>query len=223
MLPLRDDQSTRSFPIITLLLILANVAVFAGWQLRVGLEDSVAMAGFLPEELTTKSSTTWYYIFTSMFMHGGWMHLIGNMWFLWIFGRNVEDNCGAIRYLLFYLLCGVAATLSFTIVDPHSKIPLVGASGAISGVLGAYLLHHPRARVLTVVPLGPFIRLMEIPAWMFFLVWIGLQIGSQILASRTHGVQTSGVAYAAHIGGFLAGMFFVSIFEKGRDSGRRRA
>jgi len=223
MLPLRDDQSTRSFPIITLLLILANVAVFAGWQLRVGLEDSVAMAGFLPEELTTKSSTTWYYVFTSMFMHGGWMHLIGNMWFLWIFGRNVEDNCGPIRYLLFYLLCGVVATLSFTIVDPHSKIPLVGASGAISGILGAYLLHHPRARVLTLVPLGPFIRLMEIPAWMFFLVWIGLQIASQILASHTHGVQTSGVAYAAHIGGFIAGMFFIVLFEKGRDSWRRRA
>jgi membrane associated rhomboid family serine protease len=223
MLPLRDDQPTRSFPFITLLLIAANVLVFAGWQLRVGLEDSVAMAGFLPEELTTRSSTTWYYVFTSMFMHGGWMHLLGNMWFLWIFGKNVEDNCGFFRYLLFYLLCGVAATLAFTIVDPHSKIPLVGASGAISGILGAYLLHHPRARVLTLVPIGPIIRLMEIPAWMFFLIWIGFQVLSQVLASRAHGVATSGVAYAAHIGGFIAGMFLIVFFEKGRDSWRRHA
>ena len=217
MIPLRDDQPTSTFPIITILIIAGNALVFIGWQLRVGLEQSVDLAGFLPIELTSHAAGGWTHVFTSMFMHGGWMHLIGNMWFLWIFGNNIEDNCGPIRYLIFYLLCGVAATLAFTALAPRSEIPLVGASGAISGVLGAYLLHHPKARVLTLIPLGLFTRLVEIPAWIFLLVWIGLQIVSELFAARAHGVETSGVAYAAHIGGFVAGLGLIVFFEKGRD------
>jgi membrane associated rhomboid family serine protease len=146
------------------------------------------------------------------------MHLIGNMWFLWIFGSNVEDNCGPFRYLLFYLLCGVAATLAFTALAPNSQVPLVGASGAISGVLGAYLLHHPNARILTLLPIIIFYRLIVVRAWFFLLVWIGLQIFSQIAATHKHGVESSGVAYAAHIGGFIAGMGLIVFFEKGRRS-----
>ena len=219
MIPLRDDQPTERFPIVTILLIVLNAYVFIGWQLRIGLEHSVDQAGFLPIELTSHEPGGWTHLFTSMFMHGGWMHLIGNMWFLWIFGNNIEDNCGSIRFLIFYLLCGVAATLAFTALDPRSSIPLVGASGAISGVLGAYLLHHPQARVLTLVPLGFFTRLMEIPAWVFLLVWIGLQVVSQLFAARAHGVESSGVAYAAHIGGFVAGMGLIVFFERTR---RRR-
>ncbi|MEI9893501.1 MAG: rhomboid family intramembrane serine protease [Chthoniobacter sp.] len=214
MIPLRDDQPTTRFPIVTILLIVANAGVFFAWQEKIGLEKSVALAGFLPIELTSHIAGGWTHLFTSMFMHGGLMHLVGNMWFLWIFGNNIEDNIGPIRYLLFYLLCGIAATLAFTVLSPHSNVPLVGASGAISGVLGAYLLHHPKAQVLTLVPIFFFFRLLEIPAWFFLLVWIGLQIVSEVLAAATHGVETSGVAYAAHIGGFLAGMVLIVFFEK---------
>jgi len=219
MIPLRDDQQTERFPIVTLLIIILNAYVFVAWQLRIGLQHSVNLSGFLPIELTSHSPGGWTHILTSMFMHGGWMHLIGNMWFLWIFGSNIEDNCGPFRFLIFYLLCGFAATLAFTALDPRSSIPLVGASGAISGVLGAYLLQHPTARVLTLVPLGIFTRLMEIPAWIFLLLWIGLQILSQVALTSAHGVQTSGVAYAAHIGGFISGMGLIVFFERGR---RRR-
>jgi membrane associated rhomboid family serine protease len=215
MIPLRDDQQSRTFPAVTLLLIAVNAYVFAFWQIPMGVNVSVDRAGFLPIELTSHAQGGWTHLFTAMFMHGGWMHLIGNMWFLWVFGRGVEDSCGHIRYLLFYLLCGVAATLAFTALAPNSEIPLVGASGAISGVLGAYLLHFPRARVLTIVPIvGVFIRLMQLPAWMFLLFWIALQIFFQYAALNAHGVHTSGVAYAAHIGGFIAGMGLIVFFEK---------
>ncbi|MEP6668378.1 MAG: rhomboid family intramembrane serine protease [Chthoniobacter sp.] len=223
MIPLRDNQPTRTFPFVTLLIIAVNAFVFIGWQQSVGLEQSVDRAGFLPIELTNHLAGRWTHVFTSMFMHGGWMHLIGNMWFLWIFGNNIEDNCGPIRYLIFYLLCGIAATLAFTAIAPRSEVPLVGASGAISGVLGAYLLHHPKARVLTLIPIFFFIRIVELPAWFFLLGWIGLQIVSQFLAARAQGIETSGVAYAAHIGGFIAGMGLIVFFEKGRDRRRSRA
>jgi membrane associated rhomboid family serine protease len=219
MIPLRDDQPTRTFPFVTLLLIAVNAYVFIAWQLRIGVEESVDLAGFLPLEFTSRVAGGWVHVFTAMFMHGGWMHLIGNMWFLWIFGSNVEDNCGPFRYLLFYLLCGVAATLSFTALAPRSEIPLVGASGAISGVLGAYLLQHPNARVVTLIPIFVFYRIIVVRAWLFLLVWIGLQVLSQLVAVRARGVESSGVAYAAHIGGFLAGMGLIVFFERGR---RRR-
>src|SRR5258705_9379067 len=201
MIPLRDDPPTERFPIVTILLIALNALVFIGWQLRVGLEHSVDVGGFLPIELTSHTPGGWTHIYTSMFMHGGWMHLIGNMWFLWIFGNNIEDNCGHFRFFAFYILCGAAATLAYTVFAPDSTVPLVGASGAISGVLGAYLLHHPHARVLTLIPFGIFTRLMEIPAWIFLLIWIGFQVVSQLLAASVHGVEGGGVAYAAHIGG----------------------
>jgi len=214
MIPLRDDQRTRSFPVGTLLLIAVNAYVFAGWQMHLGVEESVDRAGFLPIELTSHAPSGWTHVFTSMFMHGGWMHLIGNMWFLWVFGHGVEEICGHLRYLIFYLLCGVSATLAFTAMAPRSEIPLVGASGAISGVLGAYLLHFPAARVLAIVPLGPFIRIMQVPAWLFLLIWIGFQVLFQFVAANAHGVESSGVAYAAHIGGFIAGMGLIFFFEK---------
>ena len=223
MIPLRDDQETRAFPLVTFMLIALNAYVFIAWQLRVGVQESIDLAGFLPIELTSHVRGGWVHLFMAMFMHGGWMHLIGNMWFLWIFGSGVEDNCGHFRYLIFYLLCGIVATLAFTVIAPHSEVPLVGASGAISGVLGAYLLHHPNARVLTFIPIWLFFRIVEIPAWFFLLFWIGLQIVSELIASGAHGVESSGVAYAAHIGGFFAGMILIVFFEKGRDRRRTRA
>ena len=154
-------------------------------------------------------------IFTSMFLHGGWMHLIGNMWFLWLFGNNIEDSMTRPRYLVFYLVCGVAAALAQVIAEPDSIIPMVGASGAISGVMGGYLVLYPRVRVFTLVILGFFISTVALPAWVMLIYWIVIQIGSGMLqsASDTGG---GGVAFWAHIGGFVAGVVLIKVFAKAK-------
>ncbi len=213
MIPLSDDQRTRGFPIVTVIVIVLNVLVFVGWQLRVGMEDSLGIGAFIPAMLSGHEPGGTTRLITSLFMHGGWMHLIGNMWFLWIFGDNVEDACGPVRFAIFYLLCGVAATLAHAWPSPDSVMPLVGASGAISGVLGAYLLKHPHARVRTLIPLGFFSRIVDLPAWVFLLIWMGMQILMQAGSRAGHG---GGVAYLAHIGGFVAGMGLIVFFEKPR-------
>ena len=211
MIPLSDDQKTRGFPIVTMAIIAVNALVFIGWQLRIGMEDSLGIGAFIPAMLSQHEPGATTRLLTSLFMHGGWMHLIGNMWFLWIFGDNVEDACGPLRFAAFYLLCGVAATLAHAWSAPDSVMPLVGASGAISGVLGAYLLKHPRANVRTLIPLGFFTRIIDLPAWVFLLIWMGLQILMQAGTRASHG---GGVAYLAHIGGFVAGMGLIVFFEK---------
>jgi len=197
----------------------ANFLVFFGWQARVGLEESVMLAGFFPVELTHHAPGGVTHLFTSMFMHGGIMHLVGNMWFLWIFGDNVESDTGPVRFLVFYLLTGVIATLAHTMSDPVSQMPLVGASGAISGVLGAYLVKHPSANIRTLIPLGIFTRIVDVPAFVFLFIWIGMQIFSQ---AATRGHQGGGVAYLAHIGGFIAGVAGIFLFQnkESRRSGR---
>ncbi|HEY5701814.1 MAG TPA: rhomboid family intramembrane serine protease, partial [Gammaproteobacteria bacterium] len=151
-------------------------------------------------------------IFTSMFMHGGWMHLIGNMLYLWIFSDNVEDSMGHGRYIVFYLLCGVAAVFAQALPDTHSTIPMIGASGAISGVLGAYLLLFPHARVVVLIPLGFYSQIVRMPAGMVLLIWFGLQLLQSAMTPKGE----AGVAFGAHIGGFLAGMVLVSFFKKSR-------
>jgi membrane associated rhomboid family serine protease len=218
MIPLYDDQPSRRPPITTIAIIALNVIVFVGWQLD-DLERSVALAGFVPEALTDEQPGAVTHLITSMFMHAGWMHLIGNMWFLWIFGKNIEDVCGHFRFLAFYLLCGAAAALFFALGSPHSDIPLVGASGAISGVLGAFLLKFPKAKVRALVPLGFFLRVMDVPAFVFLLIWIGMQLYEH-LASQSGG---SGVAYLAHIGGFIAGIILIFIFQDSSASSRAPA
>jgi membrane associated rhomboid family serine protease len=145
-----------------------------------------------------------------MFLHGGWMHLIGNLWFLWIFGNNVEDSMGHLRFLVFYLLTGLAAATSHVLVDPGSTVPMVGASGAISGVMGAYLVLYPRARVDTLFWLLIFIRVVPLPAWVLLGYWIVLQLAGSTVSGAAGG---GGVAYAAHIGGFVAGMLLVFPFR----------
>lgn len=215
MIPLYDHNPTHRFPVLTVLLIAANVAVYFFWQSAVGLEESVALAAFVPAELT-HGGGGYRNLFTSMFMHGGIMHLVGNMWFLWIFGDNIENECGPFRFILFYLLCGVAATLAHTWSDPDSTVPLVGASGAISGVLGAYLVEHPKAAVRTLIPMGIFTRIVDVPAFMFLFIWIGMQVLSQTMMSSAQG---GGVAYLAHIAGFVAGVGLIFVF---RRSGRVR-
>ena len=221
MIPLYDDNPTHRFPFLTILLIAANVLVFFGWQTQIGLRESVMAAGFIPAELGMNTAPGATHLLTSMFMHGGIMHLLGNMWFLWIFGDNVENECGSVRFLIFYLVCGIAATLSYARFNPNSLVPLVGASGAISGVLGAYLVRHPHASIRTLIPMGLFTRIVDVPAWVFLFVWIGMQVLSQAAQAGRHG--GGGVAYLAHIGGFIAGAGFIFVFgENAKPASRSR-
>jgi len=163
-------------------------------QVAYGLQTGDGWPGVLPP------------FFTSMFLHGGWLHLAGNMWFLWIFGDNVEDMLGSIRFVFFYLFCGLAAGFTHFILDPSSSVPTIGASGAIAGVLGGYMLLFPGARVLTLVPLGFFLRVMEIPAAVMIGIWFVIQLASGVL---TQGMEQGGVAWWAHVGGFVAGLVLV--------------
>ena len=220
MLPLRDNVPTRSFPLITVALILANVLVWVLYQLP-DLNGSVNSLAYHPCEVEGSCPQVghgWALTsLTSMFMHGGWAHLLGNMLFLWIFGNNVEDAMGKVRFLAFYLLGGFAATATQTFVtlmfasDLDATIPNVGASGAVSAVLGAYIVLLPKARVLTVI----FFILREVPAVLFLGIWFGFQLleGSTSIA---HPESGGGVAFFAHIGGFVFGMLAVTIFRKRR-------
>ncbi len=220
MIPLRDDNPPGIKPIVTITLIVICVVVFL-WQFSLGPnagERAIYALGVIPAVLlggqqlppdlqVVPSSVT---VLTSMFMHGGWMHLIGNMLYLWIFGDNVEDSMGHGRFLVFYLLCGIAAALAQAVPEPNSQIPMVGASGAISGVLGAYLLLHPHARVLVVVPLGFILHTVRLPAGLVLVLWFGLQLFSNLMTQPGQG----GVAFRAHIGGFIAGLLLVGVFKK---------
>jgi membrane associated rhomboid family serine protease len=147
-------------------------------------------------------------VLTSMFLHGSWMHLLGNMWFLWLFGNNVEDAMGRMRFLAFYLLCGLGAALAQVLSNPSSVVPMVGASGAISGVMGAYILLFPHARVYTLVPLGFFVTSWALPAWLMLGYWIALQLFGSL------GGAESGVAFGAHVGGFVAGLLLIKLFVR---------
>ncbi|HJY42647.1 MAG TPA: rhomboid family intramembrane serine protease, partial [Steroidobacteraceae bacterium] len=203
MIPLRDDNPSSIAPVVTIGLIVACVLMFL-WELSFGASSqrviyalgvvpaSLLGRGDLPAELAWVPP--WATVFTSMFMHGGWMHLIGNMLYLWIFGDNVEDSMGHGRFVVFYLLCGIAAVLAQALPDPNSTVPMVGASGAISGVLGAYLLLYPHARVLVVIPLGFILQTMRVPAGIVLLLWFGLQLLSNAMAQAGQG----GVAFRAH-------------------------
>ena len=199
MLPLGDDNPTRRFPVVTVLFIVANLAVFFGWQMQVGLPKSVALGGLVPTELNPITSAGVTHLFTSMFMHGGLAHLLGNLWFLWIFGDNVEDEIGRVSFLFFYLLSGVAAAAAHVFFHAKSGVPMVGASGAISGVMGAYLVLHPSALVRFFVGF----RSIRVPAWGYLVLWTVLQGVGLSQASRTAGL---GIAYWAHLGGFAAGI-----------------
>ncbi len=229
MIPLHDDNPTRRFPAVTVALIGANVAVFVvqlllpRWGLT--LEGWYYLAGARPYELTHHVDLPpfsffpwWATLFTSLFVHGGWLHLIFNMLYLWIFGNNVEDAMSRPRFVAFYVVCGLAATTAQVLVAPNSDVPLIGASGAIAGVLGAYLVLFPRARVLTVVPLIFVFPVFEVPAWILLAVWFLIQGLSGI---QSLGSGAAGVAFFAHLGGFVAGMGLVLVFARRRP--RRRA
>jgi membrane associated rhomboid family serine protease len=220
MIPLRDRNPSGSFPGVTLLLILVNVFVFI-YEVQLGpaVQTFLARNALVPAAVTGSlryGSISWADtvapFFTSMFLHGGWLHLILNMWFLWIFGDNVEDVLGKFRYILFYTLCGLAAAITHFLVQPGSTLPVVGASGAIAGVLGAYAVLFPGARVVTLVPVFFFLQVMDLPAVLILGYWFVLQLvsGSIEGVAPTSG---GGVAWWAHVGGFLAGVVLVLVMR----------
>ena len=276
MLPLKDNIPTDRFPILTVLFILINVAVFA-WQLTLddgpnssdspkiqGLsaaDEAVFELGAIPYRLTHPGTNCgvvtapeganpqglepivceksadrreavetpgvrvvdlegppwWATILTSMFMHGGWLHIIGNMLFLWVFGNNVEDAMGSLRFLAFYVLAGTAAVYAQSAIDPTSTIPTIGASGAVAGVLGAYILLHPKARVVTLVIIIFFVTLIEIPAMILLAIWAVLQFLPALGQVGVGDMPADSVAYVAHVGGFLFGLLAIKLFTAHRD------
>lgn len=202
------------------MIIIANAAAFY-YELRIGpsaLNGFINNWGLVPVNFWAEPQTAWMTIFSSMFLHGGWFHFLSNMWILFIFGDNVEDRMGSIGYLVFYLLSGVAAALTQAFLLSSSSSPMIGASGAIAGVLGAYMLLFPRARILSLVPILFIFTLMEIPAVIFLLFWFASQLFSGFLSLG--GASGSGVAWWAHIGGFIFGLVGVFLFARRR---RRRS
>ncbi|HVO35654.1 MAG TPA: rhomboid family intramembrane serine protease [Gemmatimonadales bacterium] len=234
MIPYRDENPTLKTPVVTYAIIALNVLVWVlvqGAGMGEPLARSVCELGMIPSELTGRAvagtvvplgpgmacqldaGRGYLHVFSSMFMHGSWMHIIGNMWFFWIFGNNVEDSMGHFRFVVFYLMCGVAAALAQVAMDPSSNVPVVGASGAISGVMGAYLILYPRVRVYSLVFLGFFITTIALPAWAMLGYWILLQFLSALPALA--GAQAeAGVAFWAHIGGFITGAATIRLFAR---------
>ena len=233
MIPYHDENATVRPAYVTLVLIALCSLVWLfvqGAGSETLLVSSVCTLGLIPGELTQtlqaglafpmsdrlscviESGPQYFHIVSSMFLHGGWMHLIGNMWFLWLFGNNVEDSMTRPRFIAFYLLCGLSAALAQVLAEPTSHIPMVGASGAISGVMGAYLVLYPTARVFTIIPLGFFITTAALPAWVMLIYWMAIQILGGLAGSV--GEQGGGVAFWAHVGGFVAGVVLIKVFAK---------
>ncbi len=231
MFPIHDDNPTLGSPYVTYFLIALNAAVWVfvqGLGTQPALARSVCELGLIPGELlgtaaagtevqlsrnlscVIDSSPSWITPFSSMFLHGGWFHLIGNMWFLFVFGNNVEDSMGSFRFVLFYLLCGLAAAAAQMISAPGSTVPMVGASGAIGGVMGAYAVTYPKVRVHMLIILGFFITRVAVPAYFMLGYWFIIQLLGTI---PTLSGKSSGVAFWAHIGGFLAGIGLIYIFR----------
>ena len=230
MFPYHDKNETQRTPYITLIFISLNVLVWLfaqGAGAWLPLAGSVCNLGLVPGELTgalpagtrvpigkgfvcvTDSGSHIEHLLTSMFLHGSWLHLIGNMWFLWLFGNNVEDATGRFRFVVFYLLCGLAAALVQVLTNPSSALPMVGASGAISGIMGGYLLLFPHVRVFCLLILGFFVTSVALPAWMMLIYWLAIQFVGGLAAL---GGDLGGVAFSAHVGGFIAGVILVKLF-----------
>jgi membrane associated rhomboid family serine protease len=233
VIPYHDENATQRPAVVTLAIIAACVLMWIfvqGAGATLPLAESVCNLGLIPGELTRTLSPGTQFplgeglacvidpgaqtsnILTSMFLHGSWMHLIGNMWFLWLFGNNIEDSMTRPRFIAFYLLCGLAAAMLQVLVEPRSGVPMVGASGAISGVMGAYLVLYPRVKVYTLLPLGFFITTVALPAWAMLIYWMVLQLAGGVVGIYSD--AAGGVAFWAHVGGFLAGIILIKLFAK---------
>jgi membrane associated rhomboid family serine protease len=223
MIPLTDKNPTHRFPAVTIALIIVNAGVFL-YEVSLGerIESFLQLFGAIPREIVSSLTLRDFIpgilvpMATSMFVHGGWIHLIGNMLYLWVFGDNVEDKLGRLRYLIFYLICGFAASGLHVLLDPHSSMPMVGASGAISGVLGAYLLMFPRARVVTLIPIFFFIQIAELPALVVLGLWFVMQFFNGVLSLGQETEGMGGVAWWAHVGGFVTGLALLYPFRRFR-------
>ncbi len=226
MFPIQDDAPRRGVPVATYILITVNVLVFL---LEISLspavlEQVVHLFGVVPARFTDPAFAAYdpfpgfkyFTLVTCMFLHGGWVHILGNMWTLWIFGDNVEDRMGSVRFVIFYLLCGIAASLFHIYMHPHSTVPVIGASGAISGVLGAYYALFPLARIVVMIPIFIFPFFFELPAVLYLAWWFSLQVFSGTL-SVVHGQIGGPVAWWAHAGGFVAGVLLHRFFCLGRS------
>ncbi len=241
MFPLRDENTSLLTPIGTYLILALNLLswfLVQGLGSEPSLTTSVCEYGLIPGELLGRLPVgsqvpmgsqlscvlgygeSWLTPLSSMFMHGSWVHIIGNLWFLWVFGNNVEDAMGHVRYVLFYVLCGLAAAFAQTLVNPSSAVPMVGASGAIGGVMGAYAVLYPRARIETLIVLGLYVRTVPVPAYFMLGYWFLLQVLGGL---PTLGGEGAGVAFWAHIGGFAAGAALVLVFRDRELLARHRA
>ncbi len=241
MFPYKDENPTVLTPLVTIGIIALNVIVWLfvqGGGAEGSLAASVCQLGLIPGELLHRlpqgtrvplgpgvacviGASHPLTVLTSMFMHGGWAHIIGNMWFLWVFGNNIEDSMGHGRFLAFYLLCGIAAATAQVIVSPASRVPMVGASGAISGVLGAYVVLYPRVRVHTLVTLGFFFTTVALPAWVMLGYWFVLQLLLGAIGSMSQ--VEGGVAVWAHVGGFVAGVVLIKLFANPQLTTQRQS
>lgn len=233
MIPLKDYNPTRHFPVITVILIAVNVLAFiqdrlTGHYEPIMVETARGMMqvnhfiggltadfALVPARLGAEPGNSWFQVFTSMFLHGNWLHIGSNMLFLWIFGNNIEDALGKARFIIFYFCCGIAAAAAQVISAPHSTIPMIGASGAVAGVMGAYLVLYPHTRVLTLLPIFFFFTFIEVPAYLIIGYWVILQFISAYWLDAGNTAR-GGIAYFAHIGGFLAGIILLFLFG-GRD------
>jgi membrane associated rhomboid family serine protease len=222
MIPIRSTEPVYSQSTVVISLIAANLLIFF---YEISMDPSqlnvfIARHGIVPDRFHLTP------ILTSMFLHGGWLHVLGNMWFLWIYGRNLEDILGSAKFLAFYLICGVAAALVHIFFNPFSRVPTVGASGAIAGVMGAYLIKFPRARIITLVPVFVFLTTFEIPAALLLVYWFAIQFFSGFGSIGYSQISQGGIAWFAHVGGFVAGMLLVNVlgpkqrYRRGWDSYR---
>lgn len=217
MFPLRDTQPSYSKPIVTVALIVINILVYL---FEFSLDDYsknafIGTFGLVPDRFHFAN------VLTSMFLHGGWMHVLGNMWFLWIFGDNIEDILGHGKYLLFYLLCGVGAAMTQVYFSPDSRVPMVGASGAIAGVMGAYMVKFPYSRISTLIFLAFFITTVEVPAWVMLIYWFFIQLISGVGSGYSQ-VSQGGTAFLAHVGGFVAGIGLIYLMRPKERYSRRK-
>ena len=214
MFPLYDTVRSRKFPLVNLLLIAANTLAFL-YELQMSsgvLQKFIFTWGLIPARFLSDPAKFWLMILTAMFLHGGWFHILSNMWVLFIFGDNVEARMGGMRYLIFYLLSGTSAALLQSYVLPTSQVPMIGASGAIAGVLGAYLILFPRSCIASLVPIFFIFTIVEVPAALFLLFWFASQLFSGWMAIQGGGA--SGIAWWAHVGGFVFGLIMVFFFGK---------
>jgi membrane associated rhomboid family serine protease len=216
MFPIRDTQPSYSKPVVVVLLIVINILIFLfEFSLDPYSQNALIFQyGLIPDRFHFSN------VFTSMFLHGGWMHVLGNMWFLWIFGDNIEDILGHAKFLLFYLLCGVAAAMTQTYLSLDSRVPMVGASGAIAGVMGAYLVKFPRSRIYTLI-FYIFITTLDVPAWVMLIYWFAIQFFSG-LGSLAAPTAQGGTAFFAHVGGFLAGIALIFLLGTHEPYQRRK-